>query len=974
MGDPSYSHHAGNHGNNHNRQQNQRNRQRGRQSAKHATFPLINQEVIAAAETGDVAKLLATIQNNLTDMNLVNLSTSLHRLAKMSNDTRNLSVIRQHDIFPQLLDRLHQALLRVEGSGTSPQCQALSNITWSLATVQYAHLPLLELLSRCSLKHVTSFKPFELSAMLWAYAKLDALDSKALVYADPLFKASADHVTYRVSEFSFRCLVMIAWAFATARHHDHAGLFSAVAAQMMPSIHTAQCQELANAAWAFSTAGCKTEGLFGEIAGKALRLMNDFKAADLSSLLWAFASANFFHEDFYNAAVRAMQHLEFDPSQLANVIWAMTKVRPRSNASQAALLLLVPRVLPALQGQSMQPQEFASIALAAAKCFGPPGGDRHYPGLPQPANGHVLLPSQVGAFFLSGFMWLLPRLPQFTGQALAQTVSSYLSVQMGVGTDLYVAFAHDIASRAQALDTSALLCFARFLPVAPQPVFHHALCMVFAEVSRRVRLDAFRSKDLQALSQICLTLTGTPSTDNVSVEWLANTCAEIGENGLASAAAAMQERNADPMTKLLDAPRLAFSVKNTFIEFDDPSAAGDEDTNQWSAMLPPTLGIIPESVSAEKLEAYRVGYQRFRAGNANGAKGELSVVTGGSGQGGAFKTRSTAEALGLEAATKRPSSDTGRLQGSGRPAVRTSHSNEDSYSESGTSSKFSVTTGGCSEDILKRLPPPIDRLPQYIDMEKLASYRADYQKFRAGNVSGSKGEVSDVVVVRPSEPPLKHLGPPLSIIPQSVPLEQLETYRYNYQNFRSGKALGAKGEVYHLRDPRDASAVEWVNVELPKSPKASEGSCQAGGSSGSTSTACGPAGFGAPSLDRAIRRLSTDLAPPGLEVFNLLQKLPPALSILPMSVDLEKLDSYRACYQQFRDENVRWRSDSGVSDDLKEEEEAGAEVSKRLGDPLSILPRSISPGKLAAYRADYQRFRAGQARGAHGEISSQTGK
>jgi len=68
------------------------------------------------------------------------------------------------------------------------------------------------------------------------------------------------------------------------------------------------------------------------------------------------------------------------------------------------------------------------------------------------------------------------------------------------------------------------------------------------------------------------------------------------------------------------------SVKNTFLELEKPKAAGDEDPEQELHLLP-ALDCIPDSVSADKLAAYRMQYARFRVGNANGAKGELDTVS-----------------------------------------------------------------------------------------------------------------------------------------------------------------------------------------------------------------------------------------------------------------------------------------------------------------------------------------------------------
>merc|ERR1712024_397263 len=61
----------------------------------------------------------------------------------------------------------------------------------------------------------------------------------------------------------------------------------------------------------------------------------------------------------------------------------------------------------------------------------------------------------------------------------------------------------------------------------------------------------------------------------------------------------------------------AFSVKNTFVHVEDRSDSGSGDESDIPTKpLPPSLSIIPGSVSPDKLAAYRMDYQKFRAGNA----------------------------------------------------------------------------------------------------------------------------------------------------------------------------------------------------------------------------------------------------------------------------------------------------------------------------------------------------------------------
>jgi len=74
-------------------------------------------------------------------------------------------------------------------------------------------------------------------------------------------------------------------------------------------------------------------------------------------------------------------------------------------------------------------------------------------------------------------------------------------------------------------------------------------------------------------------------------------------------------------------PSVRYSIKNTFlhVEDNDDNLVGFRDSfSDFRERLAPSLEIIPASVSQEKLKAYRLDYQKFRAGCAIGAKGELT--------------------------------------------------------------------------------------------------------------------------------------------------------------------------------------------------------------------------------------------------------------------------------------------------------------------------------------------------------------
>lgn len=218
------------------------------------SFPKINAELIAAADSGEVARLLSTIERHLPQMNIVNLSTALHRLARLTaGSAAEQMALRHHPALGRLLVGIRAALPRAQASTNPPQCQAWSNIMWSLATLEVVDLPLLEMASALAFQHASVFKSFELTAVLWALARLGAVDAMLRRCTEPLFRFAAGHIPAHVEEYTFRCLVMAAWAFAMDEHYDDR-LFCSIAAQMVPGLYAASGQELANTAFAFRAA------------------------------------------------------------------------------------------------------------------------------------------------------------------------------------------------------------------------------------------------------------------------------------------------------------------------------------------------------------------------------------------------------------------------------------------------------------------------------------------------------------------------------------------------------------------------------------------------------------------------------------------------------------------------------------------------------------------------------------------------
>ncbi|CAE8615108.1 unnamed protein product, partial [Polarella glacialis] len=368
---------------------------------KRISHPWINAQIIISSELGDMQQLLATVKSHLQQMNLVNLSTALHRICKLSACDQNMQArLRHHSSFEALLNTICVVLSNSDPAEV--QLQSISNVVWSLATVRLVHRPLLEALVTLSVAGMANFKPFELSTTLWAVAKLGSVEVVTTA-VKPVFSAAAAHISKNVHQFGFRCLATVSWAFATARQR-HARLFRAIAAQMLPMASAANCQEMANTAWAFGTADFHDDQLFMELADKAIPRLREFKPQELSNMLWGFATNGFFHEAFYAQASLVAHSMDLQAQHLANILWAFARVRPRHILTQTTVLALLPSCT--MQLHTFKPQEVSSTALAVGKAMSLLGESMDGAVSFAPGAGLLSIPPEVICFFSACLPWV----------------------------------------------------------------------------------------------------------------------------------------------------------------------------------------------------------------------------------------------------------------------------------------------------------------------------------------------------------------------------------------------------------------------------------------------------------------------------------------------------------------------------------------------------------------------------------------
>lgn len=254
---------------------------KARQAAKRAVFPKINQAIIAAAER-DMTTMIFVVEPLIPQMNLVNLSTALHRIARVSSgDLQALEWLRIHPLVPKLVQATVRSLEQAQANSAPPKCQALSNITWALATLKTVDLQLLGMVAKLARETMASFKAFELSGMLWGFAQLGTAEPKVKELAYPVFVQATDFIS---PEFTFRCLAMTVWAFATAGH-DEPVLFQEFGDRLLPHVPFASSPELVNIAWAFKAVGSSHNRLLAEVERIALRRLGDFSPEELVDVL-----------------------------------------------------------------------------------------------------------------------------------------------------------------------------------------------------------------------------------------------------------------------------------------------------------------------------------------------------------------------------------------------------------------------------------------------------------------------------------------------------------------------------------------------------------------------------------------------------------------------------------------------------------------------------------------------------------------
>jgi len=336
-------------------------------------YKALNRQITCLANGGDVRKLLTGIDDLLQQMNGLNLATALHRMAKLAvsgQEANGLQVVKTHPVFVEVLGRIESHVLNHSAGAKKSQSkhaieeempvQSMSIVAWSCANLQVCRRPLLMALADIASRNINDFQPYELSNLLWAYAKL------SLHPSDLLASVSKRLMTRQRGEIKVQCLSTIAWSFATLGCQD-ATVFASLSYELRSFASVMKPLEISNSLWAFAKNRFQDQELFKTLGDAAAQdaVASLFSAQEMSSTVWAFATVGLQHPELFSqiGIQCILRREQLTPQGISNILWSFAKLQVPTDPDLFKLLL--DRAMKNLDGY--KPEELSALAWAAAQ-------------------------------------------------------------------------------------------------------------------------------------------------------------------------------------------------------------------------------------------------------------------------------------------------------------------------------------------------------------------------------------------------------------------------------------------------------------------------------------------------------------------------------------------------------------------------------------------------------------------------------
>ncbi|CAE7215123.1 unnamed protein product [Symbiodinium natans] len=311
----------------------------------------INREITHAASKGKVKAVLDVTWSRLMSMNGVNLATALHRIARHSSeDPSQTAEVHKHPGFGPMMKAIERKArfalesgqdsnsAEAQSAGFPAQCASI--IAWSCATLSVRDEGMLAILAELAGPRLRELKPYEVTNLIWAFAKLS-------VPCGPLYQNAAKMLqTRQRGEYKAQCLSAAIWSFAQSAalsRTAQAQLFKSIGDEMVPQVSSLKPQEMANTVWSFGHVRVKHQRLFEEICGAFANSpgASRFSIPQLTSILVGCAQVHFHQPEVIGriSAVLLRNSHVLTAEQLSSVLWSLAELDARDR------VLLVQKLL-----------------------------------------------------------------------------------------------------------------------------------------------------------------------------------------------------------------------------------------------------------------------------------------------------------------------------------------------------------------------------------------------------------------------------------------------------------------------------------------------------------------------------------------------------------------------------------------------------------------------------------------------------
>jgi hypothetical protein len=352
-----------------------------------------------------VQDILSIVKDNLSELNVINVSTAFSRIGKMATQR---SFYPRHLTADEAFQGLMQRTRDFARDGKFP-ARSLANTLHSVAKLcasrrvdvaDGAMKETLKGLESAVVRATPSMVPQALANTLWAYATLGRAPEPETWRA---LETTAAHVA---PDMVPQALANTLWAYATLGRAPEPETWEALETAAVRVAPSMVAQDLANTLWAYATLGRAPEPkTWRALETTAVRVAPSMVPQNLANTLWAYATLGRAPEPetwraLETAAVRVAPSMV--PQALGNTLWAYATLgRAPEAETWEALETTAVRVAPSMVPQNLANTLWAYAMLGRA---------------PEPETWRALETAAVRVA------------PDMVPQALANTVWAYTSL------------------------------------------------------------------------------------------------------------------------------------------------------------------------------------------------------------------------------------------------------------------------------------------------------------------------------------------------------------------------------------------------------------------------------------------------------------------------------------------------------------------------------------------------------------------